>query len=256
MSLIYSLSAIKFAEIPQSNLDERIDRIHESFRKTYPNKFRDIADQVSVTIDHKNENNIETKVTKAISYSFVAADKSEGIILTSSRLIFHTTNFTTTNEFIDKAIAALKLISQIIDITHFGNISARYINNFNLIEDDKFDGLLATQYIADKVNCMPARGGCHMESIYTDSPVVLILRSGVRINTQILPPELLETAVKQLGFDSSLIAVLAFLDIDCIYEMNGKLENFEIEKVKSNLEKVCKKASVFYKEIQKRGDSV
>jgi uncharacterized protein (TIGR04255 family) len=249
MSLDYSLAVINVAEIPTKNLSGLNEEIHDLLREKYPLKMEELAKNVSVNIDEDNNAKTVTKTSPILA--FISADRNDAITITCERISFQTKRTDGTTYIINEILDAFTKISNILKIKHVGNVATRYIYNFTLNDDgNTFNGFTATSLLAPTISSMPSKGPSMFESSYLNDKNVLRLRASVQINTEILPTELMDSAVRQLNISDDKKNVLARIDIDSIYNCDGTFRILDIEEIKNNLSSIGKQADSVYAELQ------
>lgn len=131
--MFYTLAQIKFNPIEQ--MANYVPQLQDALRRSgYPD-FRSET-QLALDVRRLDKEQPEVKSQQNIRWSFSNSQRTEGYLLLSNALVFHTTLYDSFDEFSEKLISGLNLIHELIRLAYIERIGLRYLNAI-VPENDK-----------------------------------------------------------------------------------------------------------------------
>ena len=75
-------------------------------------------------------------------WSFTNSERTEGYLLLSNALVFHTTAYNTFESFLERTIFGLNLVHEIVELDYVERIGLRYLNAVFPINDETIEQYL------------------------------------------------------------------------------------------------------------------
>ena len=246
--LIHTLGKISFAEIPNDQFVGIKNELHQLVRKDYP-IFESKAQQF-ISIELAANVVVEPQKNTEQQYQFTSEDKHWGVIVNTKNIILHTDKYVNFELFSQKLEYILRLVDELVDITHTFSIGIRYFNQLNSIdENDGFSFAIKRAEILQPVlNCQPYIAGNRMRSVYENDDGLLVFQSGIVVKGLLLPTEYF-TLLNQLGRRPEPITdVCGYVDIDSFFHF-PKPEVFEVNEILAKMDKLRQQAKAVYAEV-------
>lgn len=124
--VFYTLAQVQFNPIAQMS-DYYVASLQERLRRTGFPDYRE-EQQVSLTIRLTDESQPDFHPTHQKRWSFMNSQRTEGYLLRSDVLVFHTTAYNTFTDFLDKTISGLSLVNEIVELDYTEKIGLRYLD--------------------------------------------------------------------------------------------------------------------------------
>jgi uncharacterized protein (TIGR04255 family) len=131
--VFYTLAQIQFNPIAQ--MPGYVDRLQERLRRSGFPDFR-AENQFELTIRRLDEPQPEVQPQQHVRWSFTNTQRTEGYLLLSNALVFHTTAYDTFAGFLQKTISGLSLIHEIVELAYIERIGLRYLDAVVPMEND------------------------------------------------------------------------------------------------------------------------
>ncbi|HET7395677.1 MAG TPA: TIGR04255 family protein [Gammaproteobacteria bacterium] len=141
--VIYSLIHVRFS--PILAIQSHISAIQDRLRSKYPRYQHGQLQSFRISPDGKSE-----VVSSDPRWEFATKDNIAGVVLQTGSFLFHTTAYTTFDEFLDNAIETLSVIGEIANISLVERIGVRYIDS--VVPND---GELLDEYIDSSMMGFP-----------------------------------------------------------------------------------------------------
>lgn len=123
--VFYTLAQVQFNPIAQ--MSDYVSLVQERLRKEGFPDFR-VEDQFELTIRRMDKPQPDFQPQKHMRWSFMNAQCTEGYLLLSNALVFHTTAYNTFTDFLDKTICGLELVHEIVELAYVERIGLRYLD--------------------------------------------------------------------------------------------------------------------------------
>ena len=138
--VFYTLAQIKFNPIVQ--MDTYVPKIQDELRRSgYPDF--NSENQFSLAVRRLDTEQPEINTKKNDRWSFSNSDCTEGYLLLSNALVFHTTAYDSFEDFSEKLIQGLELIQKIIGLSYIESIGLRYLNAVSTDTQNKLEDYLS-----------------------------------------------------------------------------------------------------------------
>lgn len=209
-------------------MSDYVARLQEHLRRNGFPDFR-TENQVSLTIRRTDEPQPDIHPTHHVRWSFMNAHRTEGYLLHSDALGFHTTTYNTFTDFLDKTIFGLNLVNEIVQLNYTEKIGLRYLDAIVPTGNDNLQ-----QYLNPSLLGFSAYTAGSLNHSFTevssgiDSGVLVaravIMDGGLSLSPDLIPLHLdLQTRFKEIKGRN------AVLDTDYFVV---KRDSFDIEVIK------------------------
>ncbi len=186
----------------------------------------------------------EVKFHQNTRWSYSNFDKTEGYYLNNNALTFHTTSYTSHEEFFEKLIRGLNLVNEVIGLSFIDRIGLRYLNAIlpeaeKELTDYLSPSLLGFASIFDenlKQNVT--------EGMLSTSSGTLVARLYTVSDALVLPPDLMPLHLELHPRFSTPRGKTSTLDIDHFFD---KRINFDTKIIKDTLIDLHKMIKVTFK---------
>lgn len=129
-TLVYTIAAVVIT-LPSINDD--VAAIHKALLEDYPEYSKM---EIDVVIQHSTEP-LKTREETIVQHSLNNLDRSSGVLLTSERLLFHTTGYEGFGEFSKKFSHVLKVIKEKTGLHHQSGLAFRHVDNIMPLDENK-----------------------------------------------------------------------------------------------------------------------
>lgn len=228
--LFYTLAQVKFNTIGQ--ISDYALRIQEHLRlHGYPD-FRPITRTDLLVMDNE-QIKAETQFFKQQSWYFTNSEMTEGYILFSDSLTFHTTLYNSFEDFLKKMLNGLNIVHDVITLAFIERIGLRYLNAIGPIQEkDKLTDYLNASLLGFSY---PNKGSLihsFTETFTNVNDGNLISRATISESGLVIPRDLHPMQLKIRDQFTALTGRLAVLDLD--YYINNRF-HFERAIIKEKL---------------------
>lgn len=248
--LVYTLGMVEFAQIPK--MDSYAPDILENLRADYP-EVANIEYQTWVINIQSPVRPTEGQLQKAILYSATTADKSWGIAFDNTKVVLHTKAYEHFQDFSKRFEKALKILTKTAKITHTRRIGIRYIDNIKKIESVEIQQQVKEQFLTPVLTDWLQPMNSFIEHRYRSGSGEMILRSVFMKDSQGIPPDLTVTANTLFNGEPPLAPILEpilLVDTDHSHAPQN-LEQLDISRIMSTLDKLHDGASMAFREVAK-----
>lgn len=187
--VFYTLTHIQFNPIAQ--MSEYVASLQGRLRR---NGFPDFkADQqIELTIRQLDKPQAEIYQHPQTRWSFTNIDRTEGYLLLTDALVFHTTQYETFDVFLKKAILGLKLIHEIVELDYIERIGLRYLDAIVPMDNDNLQEYLNTSLLglSTNINGQLIHSFTQTASVINDGTLItksVITDSGLAMSPDLLP---------------------------------------------------------------------
>jgi len=123
--VFYTLAQVQFNPIAQ--MSDYVARLQERLRRSGFPDFQS-ENQLELTIRRLDESKPDVQHQQHIRWSFINTQRTEGYLLLSNALVFHTTEYNTFENFLKRNIFGLGLVHEIVELDYVERIGLRYLN--------------------------------------------------------------------------------------------------------------------------------
>jgi uncharacterized protein (TIGR04255 family) len=123
--VFYTLAQVQFNPIAQ--MSDYVARLQERLRRSGFPDFR-AENQLGLTIRRLEELQPDVQQQQQIRWSFTNAQRTEGYLLFSNTLVFHTTAYDTFVNFLQKTVSGLNLVHEVVELAYVERIGLRYLD--------------------------------------------------------------------------------------------------------------------------------
>jgi len=245
-NLSYALTKIQFGKITESTFTKNTDLLIEALGDEYPIFSDKKIEQIEVRFDSATGEQSTIKTQLPI-ITLLSADEEWGVRITQEHMILHTASYSSYEDFENRVSCILTKIKEIMNIRHLAFIGLRYLNKFDEVNfTQNFQRTEFLQPTFDKFS--PA--GSNLASRYIDGNYGISINSGITVNSQKYPNDLIELLADIKTENIILNGAHAHLDID-IYSPEKKLVIYNHDSVMATLKELRSRAKIIYKSIIK-----
>lgn len=123
--VFYTLAQVKFNPIAQ--ISDDVPKLQNTLRRSgYPDFCEEVLTAIDVSRLDKEQPAIKSQ--QNIRWCFSNFDQTEGYLLTSDALMFHTTVYSSHEDFLKKLKAGLDLVHDILNLDYVDRIGLRYLS--------------------------------------------------------------------------------------------------------------------------------
>ncbi len=227
--VFYTLAQVQFNPIAQ--MSDYVALLQERLRRSGFPDFR-TENQVELTISRLEDLQPDVQPEKHMRWSFINSQRTEGYLLLSNALIFHTTTYDTFSNFLQKTIDGLNLVHEIVDLAYVERIGLRYLDAIAPMDNDTLQQYLNPSLLGFSENLVGSLSHSFTETVTALEGGNLVARSVITDGTLALSPDLITL---QLEINSRFKAIKgrnAVLDTDYfVIERNS----FQIQKIEEQL---------------------
>lgn len=123
--VFYTLAQVQFNPIAQ--MSDYVALLQERLRRSGFPDFR-AENQFELTIRRLEEAQPDVQPKQHMRWSFTNTQRTEGYLLLSNALVFHTTTYDTFANFLETTINGLNLVHEIVELAYVERIGLRYLN--------------------------------------------------------------------------------------------------------------------------------
>lgn len=220
--VFYVLAQVKFNALMQ--LAKFIPDIQERFRQLgFPDYMEE--QQLQVNFQHVQQGDAPPQVSHTATprYSFMNLDRTEGYLLFQDNLIYHTTHYTTSADFIEKTRAGLEIIHGIVNLAFMSRLGLRFLDVITCKENEKFDKYLKPGVLgyADMIASEGANLQHSLSEVFLNlgdtSLLCKVMRGAVTNSPPFIPAELAPIHLTNKAEFQHLNGAIAVLDTDIFY---------------------------------------
>lgn len=228
--VFYTLAQVQFNPIAQ--MSDYVAHLQERLRRSGFPDFR-AENQVELTI-RLEEPQPDVQPQQHIRWSFMNSQRTEGYLLLSNALIFHTTAHHTFSDFLRKTITGLNLVHEIVDLDYVERIGLRYLDAIAPMDNDTLQQYLNPFLMGFSENLEGSLSHSFTETVTVVEGGNLVARAVITDGALALSPDLITL---QLEIHSRFKAIKgrnAVLDTDYFVI---KRNSFNIQEIEEQLSK-------------------
>lgn len=238
--VFYTLAQVQFN--PIAKMSDYIAPLQERLRRSGFPDFRE-EKQFELTIRRLDESQPDVQPQQHLRWSFTNADRTEGYLLVSNTLVFHTTAYETFAEFLQKTLSGLKLVHEIVELAYVERIGLRYLDAIVPIDGDTLPQYLNSTLLG-LLSATPSGGLRHSftETVTDIENATLVARAlttegGLALSPDLFPLQLaLEKRFTEINCRHTV------LDTDCFVANRSNFNVTNIETQFVNIHKIITNA--------------
>jgi uncharacterized protein (TIGR04255 family) len=237
--VFYTLAQVQFNPITQ--MSDYVSRLQEHLRRNGFPDFR--ADsQIEFAIRRLEESQPEMQQQQHVRWSFTNSDRTEGYQLSSNALVFHTTTYDTFKDFLQKTIAGVELVHNVVELAYTERIGLRYLDAIVPIGDDRLHQYLNSSLLGLSDSVDGRLSHSFTETVTVIEPGTLVTRAVITDNGLSLPPDLFPLQLELANRFKEVNSRHAVLDTDYFVAQRTKFDITEIKNQMSMAHDVLTKA--------------
>ena len=224
--VFYTLAQVQFNPIAQ--MSDYVARLQERLRRGGFPDFQ-VENQFELTIRRLDESQPDVQPQQHMRWSFMNAERTEGYLLLSNALVFHTTTYDTFADFLQKTIFGLNLVHEIVELAYVERIGLRYLDAIVPLDND-----ILKQYLNPSLLGFSAHlKGC-LNHNFTEAVTViedgnLVARAVITDGALALSPDLITLQLKLQPRFTEINGRNAVLDTDYFVINRNSFDIKEIE---------------------------
>ncbi|MCW5589245.1 MAG: TIGR04255 family protein [Legionellales bacterium] len=211
--VFYTLAQIKFNTI--AHIDKYIPDIQDSLRhKGYP----EFVNEKLMSIEVRDSQKPDISSQEKDRWKFSNFSGTEGYLLLSNSLMFHTTSYNSFEDFLDKLISGISLIDEIIELAYVERIGLRYLNAIAPKDTEQLENYLSPALLGFSSLIKGELSHSFIETVFSINHVTLVARALTSKDRLALPPDLYPLQLKLSPRFLDLKGYTTTLDIDAFLE--------------------------------------
>lgn len=225
--VFYTLVQVQFNPIAQ--MSDYVARLQERLRRTGFPDYRS-ENQVGLLIRRLDEPQPDVQSQQHMRWSFTNTQRTEGYLLLSDALVFHTTAYDTFEGFLQKIIDGLKLVHEIVELAYVERIGLRYLDAVLPINDDTLQQYLNPSLLGFSENLGGRLSHSFTETVTAVEDGNLVARAVITDGTLALSPDLLPLQLELQPRFTVINGRNAVLDTDYSVVKRNSFDLKQIEK--------------------------
>lgn len=186
--VFYTLSQVQFNPIAQ--MSDYVARLQERLRRSGFPDFQ-AENQLELTIRRLDESQPDVQPQQHMRWSFMNTQRTEGYLLLSNALVFHTTTYDTFANFLQKTISGLNLVHEIVELAYVERIGLRYLDAVVPINNDTLQQYLNPSLLGFSVNLEGRLSHSFTETVTVVDDGNLVARAVITDGALALSPDLM-----------------------------------------------------------------
>jgi len=249
--VFYTLTQTKFNPITQ--LEEYIPKLQDKLRRSgYPD-FKP-GKKIEITVNKSDGTEPDIRSQPVSGWSFANAERTEGYILHSDALIYHSTKYEDFKDFLQKAQKGLELVHEAVNLAYVERIGLRYLDVIVPQEDDSLEDYINPSLLGMSANIQDGLTHSFSETAAQINGGTLIARAVVTEGGLAMPPDLFPMQLAMPARLNSIVGRTVVMDTD--YFVKGR-SDFDLGSVETQLTESHKIiGEVFKKAITKHAIKV
>jgi uncharacterized protein (TIGR04255 family) len=225
--VFYTLAQVQFNSIAQ--MTDYVARLQERLRRSgFPDY--QVENQLELTLRRLDGSQPDIQPHQHIRWSFMNAQRTEGYLLLSNALVFHTTRYNTFADFLQKTISGLKLVHEIVDLAYVERIGLRYLDAIAPTDDDTLQQYLTPSLLGFSANLEGRLTHSFTETVTIIEDGNLVARAVITDGTLALSPDLITLQLELHPRFKEINCRNAVLDTDYfVVKRNNSFDLTEIE---------------------------
>jgi uncharacterized protein (TIGR04255 family) len=231
--VFYTLAQVQFNPIAQ--MLDYVARLQERLRRSGFPDFR-AENQFELTIRRLDEPQPEVQPQQHIRWSFTNAQRTEGYLLLSNALVFHTTTYDTFEVFLQKTLSGLSLVHDIIELDYVQRIGLRYLDAVVPMGNDTLQQYVNSSLLGFSANLDGHLIHSFTETVQSVEDGHLVARAVITDGALALSPDLFPLQLELKPRFSAVNGRNAVIDTDYSVDYSvDKRKNFDLKEIESQL---------------------
>jgi len=227
--VFYTLAQVQFNPIAQ--MSDYVARLQERLRRSGFPDFR-AENQFELTIRRMDEAQPEVQPTQNMRWSFTNTQRTEGYLLLSNTLVFHTTEYDTFADFLQKAISGLNLVHEIVELAYVERIGLRYLDAVVPMDNDTLQQYLNPSLLGFSADLEGNLSHSFTETLTVIESGNLVARAFITDGGLALSPDLMPLSLNLQPQFTAINGRNAVLDTDYFVI---KRSNFDLKEIEDQL---------------------
>ncbi|MBD1850912.1 TIGR04255 family protein [Leptolyngbya sp. FACHB-711] len=224
--VFYTLAQVQFNPIAQ--MSDYVAKLQEHLRRSGFPDFR-AENQFELTIRRLDEAEPDVKPTQHMRWSFTNTQRTEGYLLLSNALVFHTTTYDTFADFLKKALSGLELVHEIVELAYVERIGLRYLNAVTPIGNDTLQQYLNPSLLGFSANLEGRLSHSFTETVTVIEDGNLVARAVITDGALALSPDLFPLQLELQARFAEINGRNAVLDTDYFVAKRNSFNLIEVE---------------------------
>ena len=224
--VFYTLAQVQFNPIAQ--MSDYVAPLQERLRRSGFPDFR-AENQVGLTIRRLEESQPDFQQQQQMRWSFTNTERTEGYLLLSNALVFHTTAYNTFVNFLQKAIAGLQLVHEIVELAYVERIGLRYLDAVEPMEADTLQQYLNPSLLGLTANIEGRLNHSFTETVTLVEDGTLVARALITNGALAMSPDLFPLQLELQARFATINGQNAVLDTDYFFVKRNDFNLKEIE---------------------------
>jgi uncharacterized protein (TIGR04255 family) len=229
--VFYTLAQVQFNPIAQ--MSDYVARLQERLRRSGFPDFQ-AENQLELTIRRLDESQPDVQPQQHMRWSFMNTQRTEGYLLLSNALIFHTTTYDTFPDFLQKTISGLKLVHEIVELAYVERIGLRYLDAIVPLDNDMLQQYINPSLLGFSTNLEGRLSHSFTETLTSIEDGNLVARAVITDGTLALSPDLSPLQLRLQPRFAEINGPNAVLDTDYFV---AKRNDFNLAEVENQLQK-------------------
>jgi uncharacterized protein (TIGR04255 family) len=236
--VFYVLAQVQFNTLMQ--LNKYVPEIQERLRKV---GFPDVIEeqQTVFQIQHASPDALPLINNEiAPRWSFMNIKRTEGYILLRDALVYHTTEYLSSEDFVEKVRLGLNVVHEVVALDFVRSVGLRFLDAIHLHDNETLEFYLIPQVLGladsgldEKASLQHALSETVLN--YPEGTLVSrVMRAHVTNTPPLMPAELVPLQLRLKGEFQNLNGNIAVLDTDH-FSVNSEHKVFDLESVCSSL---------------------
>ncbi|WP_339377310.1 TIGR04255 family protein [Gloeocapsopsis dulcis] len=224
--VFYTLAQVQFNPIAQ--MSDYVAKLQEHLRRSGFPDFR-AENQFELTIRRLDETEPDVKPTQHMRWSFTNTQRTEGYLLLSNALVFHTTTYDTFADFLKKTISGLELVHKIVELAYVERIGLRYLDAVTPIGNDTLQQYLNPSLLGFSANLEGRLSHSFTETVTAIEDGNLVARAVITDGALALSPDLFPLQLELQPQFAEINGRNAVLDTDYFVAKRNSFNLIEVE---------------------------
>jgi len=227
--VFYTLAQVQFNPIAQ--MSDYVARLQERLRRGGFPDFQ-AENQFELTIRRLDESQPDVQPQQHMRWSFMNAQRTEGYLLLSNALVFHTTTYDTFADFLQKTIFGLNLVHEIVELAYVERIGLRYLDAIVPMDNDTLQQYLNSSLLGFSANLQGRLNHSFTETVTVIEDGNLVARAIITDGALALSPDLITLQLELQARFKEINGRNAVLDTDYFVV---KRNSFNLKEIKDQL---------------------
>lgn len=228
--VFYTLAQVRFNPVAQ--MSDYVAPLQERLRRSGFPDFQE-ENQVGITIRRLDDPQPDLLQERQKLWIFTNTEKTEGYILLSNALVFHTTAYNTFEDFLQKTLFGLKLVNEIVELAFVERIGLRYLDAVVPTENETLEQYLNPSLLGLAVIENGELSHSFTETVTSTEGGTLVARALISENGLALPADLSPLRLNLKPRFAEVHGRHAVLDTD--YFVAKRQRTFDVAAVQNQL---------------------